>query len=99
MKNKFDFYEIVKVNSTRLSLRKINGLEGVIRGMSQNEDTGQWGYAVDIFNDEFGWDIMEYELIATGGKDDPARYKPVATVKVIVDPVTGEGRLKEDDGQ
>jgi len=98
MKNKFDFYDIVKVNSDKLSLQEINGFEGVIRGMSQNEDTGEWGYAVSIYKDNgLLWDIMEADLIATGKKSKESDFMTGESVKVRVDPKTGEGEIVDDD--
>ena len=71
MKNKFDFYEIVKINSSRTSLKKINGSKGFISGMSQHEETGLWGYAVSIYNDEgYLWSVNENEIISTGKKEE-----------------------------
>lgn len=63
MKNKFDFYEIVKVVSPEIIYSEIYGLEGVIMGMSQNDD-GSWGYAVSV--NEIAWDVNEEYLVKTG---------------------------------
>lgn len=41
MMNKFNFYDVVKVLSSKISLRSMTGCEGVILGMSQNEELGR----------------------------------------------------------
>jgi len=98
MKSKFDFYEIVKVNSSKNALREINNSEGVIRGKAQNEETGRWGYGVSIYKDNgLIWHIMEEDLQFTGRKADPKDFEAGETVKVQVDPKTGEGSLPDQE--
>lgn len=91
MTNKYNFYTVVKVVSNKFSLRKIYHCEGVIVGMSQNEITGRWGYAVSIYNDNgLVWSIMEEDLQTTGKSVDPKDRQSVETIKVEVDNKTGE---------
>src|SRR3990167_1407905 len=98
MKNKFDFYEVVIIASTKPNLHKINGTKGVILGMAQNEKTGRWGYAISMYTDNgLCWHIMEEDLISTGEKAKKEDFYTGESVKIRVDLETGEGRLAEDD--
>lgn len=98
MTSKFNFYDIVKVNTTKKHLKEINGCEGVIRGMAQNEETGLWGYGVSIYNDNgIVWHVMEDDLRATGKKANPEDFKIGESIKVEVNPKTGEGKISEDE--
>lgn len=65
MSPKFDFYEVVKINLASNS--DIDGKEGAILGMSQCDD-GLWRYAVQIFENDDGWDLYEHQLLFTGKK-------------------------------
>lgn len=102
MKSKFDFYEIVKVFSSKKELKVINHKEGVIIGKSQDEEDPQiFYYAVDIINDageiEDGWSIEEIDLQKTGKKADREKFAYVDSVKIVVDPDTGEGKIIDSD--
>ena len=98
MRNKFNFYDIVKVSSQKLHLKEVNGSEGVIRGMSQSETSGEWGYAVSIYKDDgMVWDIMENDLVSTGKAASRSEVTTDESVKVRVDPETGKGKIVEDD--
>jgi len=66
--------------------------------MSQNEETGAWGYAVSMYSDEgFVWDIMEPDLVATGKKANPKDFETGESIRVRVDPETGEGTIIDDE--
>jgi hypothetical protein len=96
--NKFHEYEVVKVVSTRMALAKINNCEGYISGMSQNEITDEWTYAVTIpEDDDLGWSVPEAELLPTGKKIDPKQIYTGESIRVSVDPKTGEGKLIDSD--
>ena len=83
MGNKFDFYEIVKVVSSEKIYSDIYGFEGVVLGMSKNDD-GFWGYAVFVNNDT--WSLDEKALSATGRFSSRENfYSDKDTVKVVVD--------------
>lgn len=93
-KNKFNFYDVVKISSNKNSLKEIDNSLGVIRGMSQNEETGEWGYAVSVYKDnDLIWDILEEDLVFTGDRVDPSDFKDKNTIKVQVDPSTGSGKI------
>jgi|688.fasta_scaffold552452_2 hypothetical protein len=96
MKSKFDFYDVVKINSSRNILKKINGSEGVVLGKAQNEETGLWSYGVSVYKDnDLVWHVLEEDLLATGKKADPKNFEVVETIRVLVNPETGEGYLPD----
>jgi len=97
MKNKFDYYEIVKVESNDPELSKINGLEGAILGISKNDSTKQIAYSVHIFKFASSWFIFEKDLITTGKYSKKEDFHAGESIKVNVDPETGEGKIVEDD--
>ncbi len=98
MNSKFNFYEIVRVSSTKSSLHEINSCEGVVKGKSQCEDTGQWAYAISIYKDGgIVWSIMEEDLISTGKLDESSQHTSTTHLKVQVDPKTGEGKIVDED--
>lgn len=95
MDNKFDFYEIVEVISSEKKHSEINGFEGIILGMAQNND-GSWGYTVDIKDD--GWDIDEKYLVSTGkfsSRDQFYSDSDEDKIGIIVDK-NGEGKIKDE---
>ncbi|WP_197999428.1 Imm31 family immunity protein [Gimesia chilikensis] len=95
-KNQFQFYEVVVVEAgSDQSLRGISGEEGAILGMSQDEETGCWGYAVSLFSTQETWDVSESQLIKTGRMKQRSDFYSGDSIRVIVDPESGEGSLKE----
>ena len=66
--SRFEWYEIVRVNSTDSAKVHINGELGAILGKAQG-DSGQWSYAVHIYKDGMVWSFMEHELSSTGEFD------------------------------
>jgi hypothetical protein len=92
MKNKFEFFEVVKVNSEYKRDTRVVGLEGTVLGMAQNEQ-GLWGYAVFLDKFDEAWDFMENHIDSTGRKDEPSKFYDGTSIKVKVDPKTGEGDL------
>ncbi len=94
MKNLFNFYEVVKViDNSDSKLESIFGLEGTILGMSQDEESGQWGYAVSISPINETWDIEEQFLERTGKTRKRSDFYSGETIRVKVDPKTGEGYI------
>lgn len=94
MKNKFVFYEIVKVTSKKERLKKIYGVEAPIKGMVE-EDDGSWGYDI-VLPGGFLYGVQEDEIESTGKFADPDDYKPVDTVRVSVMP-DGSGEIIRDN--
>jgi hypothetical protein len=96
--NKFHQYDVVKIFSPRKALAKINNCEGHISGMSQDEVTEEWGYAVSVPEDGgLVWSVPEKELLLTGRKVNPKDFMTNIVVRVSVDPETSEGKLVEPD--
>ena len=96
MSNKFQFYEVVKVVSVNPKLSEIAGKFGAILGMAQNDD-GTWGYSVHVFNEEDGWDVMESDLEATGKIMRREDFYDGSSIRIRVDPETGEGSIVDDE--
>lgn len=95
--SKFDFYDVIKVITDKKHLQEINGSLGAVMGMSQHEETGEWSYGVSIDNDEgLVWTLKAEDMLATGQKRSREDYYSGETVRVSVDPETGEGKLEED---
>lgn len=98
MSSKFDFYEIVTVITDKPSCSQINGEMGVVMGKAQDEDTGEWSYGVSIYSDEgLLWRVDEKDIYSTGKKANPTDFYTGETIKVRVDPKTGEGTVVEPD--
>lgn len=102
MSSKYNFYDIVKVVSSKPALKKVNGKLGVIRGKSQSEvDFTIFAYAVDILNDvgmvKDGWFIFEEDLQPTGKKADPNDFQTGESVEIQVDPRTGKGYIPDTE--
>lgn len=89
MKSKYEFYEVVKVISSKPSLQKIRGVEAYIIGKAE-EDDGSWGYAIAL--PDKAWSVRENDIETTGRFADPDNYKPVDTVRVRVLP-DGSGKI------
>jgi hypothetical protein len=98
MKSLYDFYDIVQIISTDPKHRSMKGKFAVIRGKAQDEETNEWFYGVRIINSEgFIVSFDEKDLKSTGKKANPKDYESVGSIKVRVDPETGEGSIVEDD--
>lgn len=95
MKNRFQFYEVViVVDNNKESLQALIGQEGTILGMSQDEESEEWGYGVSMESISETWDIAERYLKSTGKIRKRSDFYSGDSVKVIVDPNTEEGSLK-----
>lgn len=93
MRALYKFYEVVKIVSDRSALSEINGFEAAVLGMAENDD-GKWCYAIHLLDSEEGWDVMEDELVSTGRMMSREDFYDGDSVTVEVDPLTGEGKLK-----
>jgi len=94
MQNKLDFFEVVTVCTDRPALAGVNGLEGAILGMAE-EDDGSWSYGVYLLDKEEVWDFMADEVKPAGRKMKREDFYDGTSVTVTVDPETGEGALKD----
>jgi hypothetical protein len=93
MKPKFDFYEVVTINTTNPKKSYLNGQRGAVLGKAENADGGH-GYDIWIykFNEVFSLD--EEELLATGEFDKRESFYSGESIRVSVDPKTGEGKIE-----
>jgi hypothetical protein len=60
--------------------------------MAQNPE-GVWFYAVHIYKYNRSWHVEERHLEPTGRTDKRENFYDESTVKVLVDPVTYEGKI------
>ncbi len=94
MKNKFDFYNVVEIApNEEPGLKELAGQRGSVLGMSQHEETKCWSYAVSSDSNGEVWNIPEKYLIATGESKQRSDFYSGESVKVRVNPETGEGSL------
>lgn len=96
MKNQFDFFDFVEVKHNEDSnLQTLSGQRGSVLGMAQHEETKCWRYSVSL---EFGgevWDIPEELLTPTGELKQRSDFYSGESVKIKVNPNTGEGSVEE----
>lgn len=109
MTNKFDFYEVVMINpvsgfldmsdldTRQLDFQKLIGLKGVILGMA--DENNKWFYDVTILDSDDSYMFREEDLQSTGEKKERADFYSDESVKVAVDPKSGEGTLVEQDDE
>lgn len=90
----FSFYEVVQVKTDRSSVRAIDGRDGAILGIVQNDD-GLWTYSVHILELEEAWSLRESELVATGRFMRREDFYQGDVVSVEVDRDTRDGRFKD----
>ncbi len=108
--NKFKFYEVVKIQPqagsldlSGLDLRKFDyqtlvGKKGVIMAMVQ-ADNGDWLYEVslDVMDEKASYTIREQDLISTGIMKKREDFYTGESIRVRVDPKTGEGEIVDDE--
>jgi hypothetical protein len=86
----FNFFDVVQIVDTSGELSKVDRKFGVVLGMSQADD-GQWGYAVDVYEDGNctvridGWDISQDNLVATGRRVSEDHIYGSETIRVSPD--------------
>jgi Immunity protein 31 len=86
----FDFYDIVRITHPDWI-----GREGVVLGRAQNE-RGEWSYSLQVYGHESSVHFRETDLEATGRRDQAETFRSRESVAVLVDPVSGEGRLRDE---
>mgnify|MGYP002713067735 CR=1 FL=1 len=91
-KSKFDFYEIVIVNTNNPKKSKLNGEKGAILGITENKDH-LFFYAVHLYQDSITYSFDENELEKTGEFDCRESFYSGNSVTVIVNE-KGEGNFK-----
>jgi hypothetical protein len=110
VKNKFLFYEVIEVRPKNnfldlsgLDTRKFDyqtliGREGVIIGMIQDDD-GFWLYDVLFKKEENRFTLMEKDLVSTGIIRKEEEFMSGESIRVRVDPETGEGTIVDDEDE
>lgn len=91
MAAKFEFYEVVEVESVDQAFSEIAGLESVVLGMVEDE-SGEWYYSVLIDQANETWNIPGSVLKGTGKHRNREEIYDGDTVRVAVDE-TGEGKI------
>ncbi len=90
--SKFEFYEIVTINTRDAISVHLNGRKAAILGMTQEEGEGSWHYAVHIYGEAESWMFPEKELLPTGQMDVRESFYDGSSIQVKVDP-EGRGRV------
>jgi len=89
----FNFYEVVKVTSNPSDdISEVADQEGVVLGRAEEGDCCV--YAISFPNGDT-WQIEEYDLESTGKFSSKEEIYSGESVKIAVDPETGEGYVKE----
>lgn len=98
MKPKFDFYEIVLVQSTDPKKSHLNGEIGTVLGLPEVDEQPPNLYAVTI--DSLGrvWSLFENELESTGQWAKREDFYDGSSVRVCVDE-RGRGNVAPSEGQ
>jgi len=90
----FDFYEIVRIGkSNSAELSEIVGQEGAVLGRSYDEIEKQWWYAIFVMKHQECWHVPEQSLERTGRFSKREEFYDGSSIRVSVDPETGEGRI------
>lgn len=88
-------YEIVRLKSTRAASQSFAGELGVIRGISVDDESNAWGFAIVLQSGECVF-MMDEELERTGHvlpEDLQESWESGEHVRAGVNPETGEGYL------
>jgi hypothetical protein len=92
---KFDFYEVVRVLPCDIVPARLWGTLGVVLGLTDDEGSVGWEYAVQMFSDDdLCWQLPERTLQSDGRKLTRQELYADDSVTVIVDPKTGTGEVK-----
>jgi hypothetical protein len=102
MGSKYNFYDIVKIASSKPNLKKVNGKLGVIRGKSQHEiNPSLFAYAVNVLSHtglaKENYFIFEEDLVSTGKKADPTSFETGESVNVRMNCKTSMGNITDSD--
>ena len=98
MNSKFNYYDITIIKTTDPKIKKFNGLEATIQGKSQSEeDPAIWAYSVSIDGLDECYFVFEKDLYPTGRIAKEEHYMSQDTIRVRVDPETGEGNIVEEE--
>lgn len=93
----YTLFDIVKVIGNDPAHSRMVGLEGYVGGISDATARSTRSYAVFLYALETVWMLKAEHLEGTGRRDSEAENEIRPSVRVIVDPVTFEGRIASDD--
>ena len=92
MAAKFEFFEVVKITSKPEGYEHLQGKEGPVVGKAECDD-GRWTYSVSLAELGENFSLYEDELSSTGKFVKREDIYDGFSIKVSVDPRTGEGKL------
>ena len=92
MAAKFKFFEIVKIISNPEGFEQLQGKEGPVLGKAECDD-GRWTYSVSLVELGENFSLDEDELESTGKFVKREDIYDGTSIRVSVDPKTGEGKL------
>lgn len=86
--------EIVVIRPQEPEYAYLNGKRGVVTGMSVDDDTGEWGFAIALQTGEV-WDFSQKEIKSIGRflSQSMKEMRRTQRFSVKVDAETGEGLL------
>ncbi|MGH3695389.1 MAG: Imm31 family immunity protein [Pseudonocardiaceae bacterium] len=89
---KYEFYEVVRLEPRERSLERLRGQDGAVVGRAE-DDLGNWTYGVHVYKLNEVWSFQEEDLRPTGRMDRRETFYDSTSVRVAVDPDTGEGEV------
>ncbi len=94
MNKSLDFFVEVLITKPAESHRQFAGLRGFVTGKSPRKD-GKWSYVIAFNDHEHCYMFDQEELEATGRCFREEDFFDGSSIKVRVDPKTGEGEFVE----
>jgi len=87
-KPKYQYYEIIKIETSDPNKLQFNGKEGAVLGIAYDDDKNfepEWGYSIHIYEEEECWRFTEYELKPTGKFDKRESFYDGTSIQVTQD--------------
>jgi hypothetical protein len=94
---KYEFYEIVVVNTSDPAKAEVNGEAGAVGGRVRCDD-GSWYYSVHVYSTNESWCFFEHELLPTGKHARQEDFYDGSSIRVSVDQ-EGRGEIVCDSEQ
>jgi|GEM_PF-2556096 len=99
MKPPLEFYEKVRVSTTRKDAAEVFGELGAVVGRVESETSDEWYYTISIYSTGVCWCFFESEITPIGEIDDPKNFQTGEVIRVrLTDeedgPDTAENRTK-----
>lgn len=96
MSKRFQFFEVVVVTGcSNIQQQALIGSEGTILGMAQDEESKCNNYAVSMDSTGIVYCFDEWQLASTGRMKNREDFYSGESLKVIVDPKTGKGSVRQ----